>query len=149
MGLPVTNYPKLDSHMSGNTGEYLVCGELGRRNILGLLAPKNNPLYDIVATNEEGTHTVHIQVKTSQQHVHSWTLSKKMLQKKNNNNLYVVLVKLMDNAVGYYVLKYDELADKLTRKYATSSNENITITAKDFESLELLDTLSRWDRLGF
>lgn len=46
---------KISYNLIGSTGEYLVCGELGKRGILGLLTPKNNPLFDIVATNELGT----------------------------------------------------------------------------------------------
>lgn len=46
---------KISYNLIGSTGEYLVCDELGKRGILGLLTPKNNPLFDIVATNELGT----------------------------------------------------------------------------------------------
>ena len=35
--------------MVGVTGEYYVCAELGKKGILALLTPKNNPLFDIVA----------------------------------------------------------------------------------------------------
>ena len=37
--------------MIGNAGEYYVCAELCRRNILALITPKNNPLFDIVASD--------------------------------------------------------------------------------------------------
>lgn len=145
-----TKYPKLDRHMSGNTGEFFVCAELGRRNILGLLAPKNNPLYDIVATNQVGTHTVHIQVKTSQQHVYAWSLARNMVQLKGNNKLFVVLVKLMDTGISYYIWKYDDLAIKLQSMYSTNpTKETLTLHAKDFTHDELLKTIDNWDSLGF
>ena len=40
--------------MIGNAGEYYVCAELCKRNILALITPKNNPLFDIVASDPEG-----------------------------------------------------------------------------------------------
>jgi len=39
--------------MIGNAGEYYVCAELCRRNILTLITPKNNPLFDVVASDPE------------------------------------------------------------------------------------------------
>ena len=50
--------------MIGNAGEYYVCAELCRRNIFALITPKNNPLFDIVASDPEGKRSVEIQVKT-------------------------------------------------------------------------------------
>ena len=49
--------------MIGNAGEYYVCAELYRRNILALITPKNNPLFDIVASDPEGKCSVQIQIK--------------------------------------------------------------------------------------
>ena len=40
--------------MIGNAGEYFVCAELCKRNILALVTPKNNPLFDILASDPEG-----------------------------------------------------------------------------------------------
>ena len=44
--------------MIGNAGEYYVCAELCRRNVLALITPKNNPLFDIVASDPEGKRSV-------------------------------------------------------------------------------------------
>lgn len=142
-------FPNLERHMSGNTGEYYVCAELGRRGILGLLAPKNNPLYDIVATNQDGTHTSHIQVKTCQQHVHSWSLNSDMAQPKGNNNLFVILVKLYDTGISYFIWKYDDLAMKLQTKFGTNPSGTLTMTEKDFTHQELSQTINQWNVLGF
>ena len=51
-------------NLTGNAGEYFVCSELSKLNILALLTPKNNPLFDIIATNSDGSKQVAIQVKT-------------------------------------------------------------------------------------
>jgi len=49
---------------NGSEYAYYVCAELCRRNILALITPKNNPLFDIVASDPEGKRSVQIQVKT-------------------------------------------------------------------------------------
>ena len=41
--------PPKSNNLTGVTGEYFVCAELGKRGILALLTPKNNPLFDVVA----------------------------------------------------------------------------------------------------
>lgn len=53
-----------NNNLTGNAGEYFVCSELSKLNILPLITPKNNPLFDIIATNEDGSKHVAIQVKT-------------------------------------------------------------------------------------
>ena len=55
---------KISPNMTGIAGEYYVCAELCRRNILALVTPKNNPLFDVVAADPLGRRTVAIQVKT-------------------------------------------------------------------------------------
>src|SRR6266576_4439837 len=50
--------------LTGTAGEYYVCAELCRLGYLALLTPKNNPLFDVVVTNVNGTNSVSIQVKT-------------------------------------------------------------------------------------
>ena len=42
---------RVSKNMIGVAGEYYVCAELCRRNILALVTPKNNPLFDIVAAD--------------------------------------------------------------------------------------------------
>jgi hypothetical protein len=59
---------KSPNNLVGTAGEYYVCAELCRRGYLALLTPKNNPLFDVVATNADGTTAVSIQVKTRSIH---------------------------------------------------------------------------------
>lgn len=56
--------PPKSNNLTGVTGEYFVCAELGKRGILALLTPKNNPLFDVVAVSLDAKRTVTIQVKT-------------------------------------------------------------------------------------
>src|SRR5436309_1016205 len=55
---------RISKNMIGVAGEYYVCAELCRRNILALVAPKNNPLFDVIASDPSGRRSVAIQVKT-------------------------------------------------------------------------------------
>jgi hypothetical protein len=71
--------------MIGSAGEYYVCAELCRRNILALVTPKNNPLFDVIAVDSSSQKTVSIQVKTmSLQNEQGWKLGKDICQKRNN-----------------------------------------------------------------
>src|SRR2546423_13808926 len=66
---------KTTNNLVGTAGEYYVCAELCRHGYLALLTPKNNPLFDVVATNVEGTVSVSIQVKTRSVHnTQGWKL---------------------------------------------------------------------------
>src|SRR6266516_3431533 len=66
------------NNLVGTAGEYYVCAELCRMGYLALLTPKNNPLFDVVATNVDGTTSVSIQVKTrSVDNNQGWKLSNK------------------------------------------------------------------------
>jgi hypothetical protein len=56
----------------GQTGEYLVAAELGRRGLIATTFTGNVPHYDIIASNATGQHVV-VQVKTSRSS--SWQLS--------------------------------------------------------------------------
>ena len=39
-------------NLTGNAGEYFVCSELSKLNFISLMTPKNNPLFDVIATTE-------------------------------------------------------------------------------------------------
>jgi len=89
---------KISKNMVGTAGEYYVCAELCRQNILALITPKNNPLFDIVAADPLGKRTVAIQVKTMSLHnKQGWRLSRDICIKRDNPNLFVVLVNLKDD----------------------------------------------------
>ena len=99
----------------GLAGEYYVCAELCRQGILALITPKNNPLFDIVATSPESKRTVSIQVKTmSIGNEDGWRLGKDMLEKKHNDSLFVVLVNMnKDGSNDFYIYPYDELVERV------------------------------------
>jgi len=111
--------PKQSNNLTGVTGEYFVCAELGKLGILALITPKNNPLFDIVAVAPDVSRMVSIQVKTmSIGNNQGWKLGLDICQRKNNNNLYVVLVNLTTGKeIEYYIYEYDILSDKVSNLY--------------------------------
>ena len=101
-------------------GEYYVCAELCGRGFLALITPKNNPLFDIVVTNQEGTKSVSIQVKTrSVENRQGWKLGKDIESKQNNPDLFVVLVDLKPEGVPeFYIYEYNNLSERVTELYS-------------------------------
>jgi len=105
--------------MIGNAGEYYVCAELCKRNVLALMTPKNNPLFDVMASNPDGKRNVQIQVKTmSTTNKQGWKLGVDMTKKRKNPKLFVVLVNMHDDKPNdYYIYKYDAFADRVSEIY--------------------------------
>jgi len=149
------------NNLVGVTGEYFVCAELGKRGILALLTPKNNPLFDIVAVSPDASRTVTIQVKTmSERNNQGWKLGMDICTRKNNPLLYTILVNLTGNEIEYYIYEYDILSERIEKTYADylskpkrdgGKKKDIYFRWYDFK-LFSADDYSRknnWDILGF
>lgn len=153
--------PQQTNNLTGTTGEYYVCAELGRHGVLALLTPKNNPLFDIVAVNPDASRMVSIQVKTmSQRNKQGWKLGMDICTQKNNSNLFTVLVNLTSKQVDYYIFEYDYLSKKVQTLYSNylSKPKRNGEQRKDiaFRWLDLKDFtqedkihLNNWELLGF
>lgn len=112
--------PSLSSNnLVGTAGEYYVCAELCRRGYLALMTPKNNPLFDVVATTSDGTKSVSIQVKTrSVRNKQGWKLGADIVMEGKAKGLYVVLVNLKEAGVPeFYVYQRKELAKRVQAVY--------------------------------
>ena len=111
--------------LTGVTGEYFVCAELGKRGILALLTPKNNPLFDIVAVSPDASRSVTIQVKSmGLKNEQGWKLNKQITQRKNNPSLFLILVNLKQTGIcDFYIYQYDELVDKVNEFYNRYINQ--------------------------
>jgi len=109
----------VSKNMIGTAGEYYVCAELCRRNILALLTPKNNPLFDVLATNPNGKRAISIQVKTMGiGNKQGWKLGMGITKKQKNDNLYVVLVNMLEEGKNdFFIYKYDELVERVNEVY--------------------------------
>lgn len=101
----------------GNAGEYLVVGELLRRGIIAAPAPRNNPGYDVLATN--GVKSINIRVKTKTNAADSWvwmckgdgTIFKHLVE----NMDITILVDLKDDkeSPDYFVVDTQDLNARL------------------------------------
>jgi hypothetical protein len=152
---------KISKNMVGIAGEYYVCAELCRHNILALITPKNNPLFDIVAVDPLGKRTVSIQVKTMSLHnKQGWRLSMDICTKRGNPNLFVVLVNLKADGNYCYIYEYDVLSERVSEAYAKymsipkrdgAQRKDVDFRWFDFKYFTDEDyrRLNRWGILGF
>lgn len=152
---------KNSNNLVGVTGEYFVCAELGKRGILALITPKNNPIFDIVAIAPDASRTVTIQVKTmSERNNLGWKLGKDICERKNNPFLYTVLVNLMGTEIGYYIYEYDILSERVEKVYQDylkvkkkdgSDRKDIDFRWYDFKLFSEDDhrRKNNWSILGF
>lgn len=157
----MVNMGKTPNEIIGITGECLVCAELGKKGILGLLTPKNNPLFDVVATSLDGKRSVAIQVKTmSNDNKQGWKLGKDICVKQNNDNLFVVLVNIKENANDFYVYEYDVLSERVAEVYnkyiSTPKKDGTPRKDVDFRWFDFKEftsddysRINKWDILGF
>ncbi|MEW6088194.1 MAG: hypothetical protein AB1498_07805, partial [bacterium] len=110
---------KTSNNIVGIAGEYYVCAELCKRGYLSLMTHKNNPLFDVVVTNADGSKMVAIQVKTmSIRNKQGWKLGKDISIKQNNENLFVVLVNLFEEGLPeFFIYEYDILSEIININY--------------------------------
>ena len=153
---------KISKNIVGIAGEYYVCAELCRQNILALITPKNNPLFDIVAADPLGIRTVSIQVKTmSLGNEQGWRLNKDICIKRDNPNLFVVLVDLKEDGTNdYYIYEHDALSDRVSDLYSDymkvpkrdgSQRKDVDFRWFDhrYFTKEDRDRRNKWKLLGF
>lgn len=109
----------MDNNLIANAGEFFVCSQLSKKGIITLMTPKNNPLFDIIATDSLGKSHVAIQVKTMGiGNNQGWKLNKQITIKKNNPNLFLVLVDLKENELNHFlVYQYDDFVDRVNEVY--------------------------------
>jgi hypothetical protein len=103
----------------GNAGEYLVVGELLKRGVIAAPAPRNNPGFDVLATN--GVNSLNIRVKAKTEAANSWVwMCRKDERRTIFKNLgkksdFTVLVDLKDAQTPseYHIVPTIELDRKL------------------------------------
>jgi hypothetical protein len=121
--------PEKTNSLTGVAGEHYVCAELAKQGYIALMTPKNNPLFDVVATNQEGARSVSIQIKTrAADNRQGWKLGKDMEKKHRNPDLFVILVQLKDaDAPDFYIYEHDVLSERIAaeyQKYLAKPNRN-------------------------
>jgi hypothetical protein len=71
----VAKPPRISSILCGVAGEYFVAAELSRRGYIASITLRNTRGVDVLASNQDATRSVGIQVKTSQRGRPEWVLS--------------------------------------------------------------------------
>lgn len=153
--------PEMSKNLVAAAGEFLVCAELCRRNVLALLTPKNNPVFDVLACEPAGGRSVAIQVKTMAfGNDQGWKMGVDMERPLGNENLFVVLVNMRKDAPNeFYIFGRDELAGKVAAVYADyiskpkqdgTPKRPVPFRWFDFKDFTEEDTArrDRWDLLG-
>jgi hypothetical protein len=107
------------NNLVGTAGEYYVCAELCRKGFLALLTPKNNPLFDVVATNPDGTTAVSIQVKTRSIHnKQGWKLGSPVDASATPGVPFVVLVNLHEDGLpDFYIYRYSDFVSRVNEVF--------------------------------
>ncbi len=78
---------------SGISGEYYVAAELTKRGYVASLTSKNTKAIDLLASNQDGSKVVSIQVKTAR-NGKSFTLGQKDEELFDNGSLFYIFVNL-------------------------------------------------------
>ena len=106
-------------NLVGAAGEYYVCAELCRLGVLAVLTPKNNPLFDVVATATDGSKSVTIQVKTRSIHNKlGWKLGVDIATADKAKGQLIILVNLHEKLLpDFFVYTPEDLAAKVHSVY--------------------------------
>ena len=110
---------KYANNLVGTAGEYYVCAEICMLGYLALLTPKNNPIFDVVATTQDGSRSVSIQVKTrSVKNKQGWKFGGDIAKENASAELFVVLVNLKsDSSPEFYIYEYPVLSSRVNEVY--------------------------------
>lgn len=102
----------------GIAGEFFVAAELTRRGYVASLTSKNTKAIDILASNKEGSKTVAIQVKTSDnKKTNRWKMSEAS-EKVISENLFYILVNMREGEIpNYYIVPSAVVATKIKTDY--------------------------------
>ncbi len=109
---------QLSRGLSGVAGEYFVAAELSRRGYISSITLRNTKGIDILASNEDASRSVGIQVKTSQNRNKEWILRKEA-DNYFNDNLFYVFVDLKDenSPPEFHIVPSETVARRAKEEY--------------------------------
>ncbi|MCX7749210.1 MAG: aspartate ammonia-lyase [Clostridia bacterium] len=108
---------KISAILSGVSGEHFVAAELSRRGYIASLTSKNTKGIDLLASNEDASKTIGIQVKTNQGSRKAWLLNEKC-EEFYSDTLHYVFVNL--NGTGtpdYYIVPSTIVAEYIKKAH--------------------------------
>ena len=109
---PISLNMKLESTQVGIAGEYLVAAELTLRGYVAAITLRNTRGMDIIASTNDGSRSVSIQVKTSSGKKPKWVLTRKAESYFDDNHFYVfVALGNLDERPSYHIVPSKVVAD--------------------------------------
>ena len=96
---------KISKTLSGVAGEYFVAAELSRRGYIASLTLKNTKGIYLLVSNEDGTKSIGIQVKTNQGIEKSWVLNEKNEEYDSQTLIYIFVNSLSEKIPNFYIVK--------------------------------------------
>ena len=146
---------KVSSILTGVSGEYFAAAELSRRGYISSITLRNTKGIDIVASNEVGSKTINIQVKTSSKTTKGWILNKKA-EKMNDKNMFYIFVRLneVDERPEFHIVPTSYVANKVKKGHQSwldtpgrGGRKRKNTDMRKFEDNEN-EFLDKWELLG-
>ena len=143
----------------GIAGEFFVAAELTRRGYVASLTSKNTKAIDILASNKDGSKSVAIQVKTSNNlKMNKWMMTENS-EKILSDNLFYVLVNMNEGQMpSYFIMPSVFVANKIKNAYndwlntpGKNGQYHNTTTMRTFifsSDEEMLQYKDAWHLLG-
>jgi len=146
---------KIPSILAGVAGEYYVAAELSRRGYIASVSLKNTRGIDILATNQDGTRSITIQVKTNQLAKREWVLNCKAEDFVADNHYYIfVSLSGQLSRPNFYIVPSLEVANQITQGHAEwlrtpgrNGRMHVDNKMRKFIDQEN-DYLEKWDTLN-
>ena len=107
---------KVSSILTGVSGEYFAAAELSRRGHIASITLRNTKGIDIVASTEDGSKTINIQVKTSSKNTIGWMLNKKA-ETMSDKNMFYIFFRLneLDERPQFHIVPTSYVANKVKK----------------------------------
>lgn len=147
--------PKISNILSGVAGEYFVAAELSRMGHIASITLHNTQGLDILASNEDASRQVGIQVKTNQNTKRAWMVNKKAEEYFAGNIFYIfVNLKEKDQRPDFYIVPSGVVAERVKIEHQAwldtpgkqgQIHKDTTIRKFRDEEGEFLE---RWEVLG-
>ena len=146
---------KIPTVLVGVAGEYFVAAELSRRGYIASISLRNTRGLDILATNQDASRSITIQVKTSQVATNAWMLSDKSEAFVSKTHFYVFVgLRGIEERPSYYIVPSGVVAKRISsghRAWLQTSRrdgrKHADTPMRKFSDLED-KFLERWDLLG-
>ena len=145
---------KIPTVLVGVAGEYFVAAELSRRGYIASISLRNTHGLDILATNQDASRSITIQVKTSQVAHKDWMLSEKSENFVSKTHFYVFVgLRGVEERPSYHIVPSRIVAKRISTGHRAwlqtlrrDGRKHADTPMRRFSDLED-EYLERWDLL--